>query len=144
MTVASPPVRLSSVAATTGLFAPPHERSDMSRLRDALGNLPDAVFVDVLESDDEYLLVVDVPGVTADTLDVRVEGQKLVVDAHREKDVPSEFEYRREERSLFLDVELPLPLDATDTGSTASVESGVLEVRLPKEGGETRHVPIEE
>lgn len=116
----------------------------MSRLRDALGNLPDAVFVDVLESDDEYLLVVDVPGVTADALDVRVEGQKLVVDAHREKDVPSEFEYRREERSLFLDVELPLPLDATDTGSSASVESGVLEVRLPKEGGEARHVPIEE
>ena len=116
----------------------------MSRLREALGNLPDAVFVDVLESDDEYLLVVDVPGVTTDTLDVRVEGQKLVVDARRDKDVPSDFEYRSEERSLFLDVELPLPLDATDTGSSASVESGVLEVRLPKKGNTARHVPIEE
>jgi HSP20 family molecular chaperone IbpA len=115
----------------------------MSRLREALGNLPDAVFVDLLESEDEYLLVLDVPGVTADTLDVRVAGQKLVVDARREKDVPGDFEYRTEERSLFLDVELPLPLDATDTGSSASVESGVLEVRLQKQGGAARDVPIE-
>lgn len=133
----------SSVATTTGLFAPPHETKYMSRLREALGNLPDAVFVDLLESEDEYLLVLDVPGVTADTLDVRVDGQKLVVDARREKDVPADFEYRTEERSLFLDVELPLPLDATDAGSSASVESGVLEVRLPKQGGAARDVPIE-
>ncbi|WP_336036452.1 Hsp20/alpha crystallin family protein [Halobacterium yunchengense] len=115
----------------------------MSRLREALGNLPDSVFVDVLESDDAYCVVVDVPGATADTVDVRVEGRTLGVEARRQKAVPDGFEYRSEERSLFLDVELPLPPDATDEGASASVERGVLEVRLPKRGSSGTSVPIE-
>ena len=45
----------------------------MSALRDALRDLPDAVFADLLESDDAYLLVIDLPGATAETVDVRVE-----------------------------------------------------------------------
>ncbi len=115
----------------------------MSRLREALGSLPDSVFVDVLESEDAYAFVVDVPGATADTVDVRVEGRTLAVDARREKDVPVEFDYRSEERSLFLELELPLPPDATDEGASASVEDGVLDVRLPKRGTDSHSVPIE-
>jgi len=115
----------------------------MSRLREALGNLPESVFVDVFDGDDAYLFVVDVPGVTADGVDVRVDGRTLVVDAHRAKSVPDGFDYRTEERSLFLDLELPFPPDATDDGASASVEDGVLEVRLPKRGETTRSVPIE-
>ncbi|MGB9964933.1 Hsp20/alpha crystallin family protein [Halobacterium sp. CBA1126] len=115
----------------------------MSRLREALGSLPDSVFVDVLESDDAYAFVVDVPGATADTVDVRVEGRTLAVDARREKDVPADFDYRSEERSLFLELELPLPPDATESGASASVEDGVLDVRLPKGAGESHSVPVE-
>jgi HSP20 family molecular chaperone IbpA len=115
----------------------------MSRLREALGSLPDSVFVDVLESDDEYRFVVDVPGATADSVDVRVSGRTMAVDARREKDVPDGFDYRTEERSLFLDLELPLPPDATEEGASASVDSGVLEVRLPKRGGDGHSVPVE-
>jgi HSP20 family protein len=114
----------------------------MSRLRDALGNLPDSAFVDVLESDESYCVVVDVPGVTAESLDVRVDGHTLVVEAHRSKDVPAGFEYRTEERSLFLDLELPLPPDATDAGAEAAVDDGVLEVTLQKRGHGGRSVPI--
>ncbi|MFB6269822.1 MAG: Hsp20/alpha crystallin family protein [Halobacterium sp.] len=115
----------------------------MSRLREALGNLPDSVFVDVLDGDDAYLFVVDVPGATADSVDVRVERRTLSVDARRQKDVPPGFEYDREERSLFLDVELPLPPDATEEGASASVDRGVLEVRLPKRGPSGHTVPVE-
>lgn len=115
----------------------------MSRLREALGSLPESVFVDVFDGDDAYLFVVDVPGVDADGVDVRVEGRTLVVDAHRSKDAPEGFDYRSEDRSLFLDLELPLPPDATDEGASASVDAGVLEVRLPKRGETTRSVPVE-
>jgi len=115
----------------------------MSRLREALGNLPDAVFVDVHERDDAYLYVVDVAGVTAADVDVRVTGRSVVVDAHRRKPVPDGFDYRREDRSLFLDVELPLPVDATGDGAEASVSDGVLEVRLPKRSGPGQRVPVE-
>jgi HSP20 family protein len=105
----------------------------MSALRDALRDLPDAVYADLLEGDGAYLLVVDLPGTTAETVDVRVESGRLVVEARREKNVPPEFQYVEEERTLFLDAELPLPPDATGAGAEGSLERGVLEIRLPKQ-----------
>ena len=106
----------------------------MSALRDALRDLPEAVFADVLESDDAYLLVIDVPGVTAETVEASVEGSKLRVEARREKDVPIEFDYVEEERSLFLDLELPLPPDVSGAEATGTIERGALELELPKAG----------
>ena len=105
----------------------------MSALRDALRELPDAVFADLLDSEEAYLLVIDVPGVTEDTVDIEIQNGRLVIEARREKDVPMEFSYVREERSLFLDADLPLPPDATGAGASAAVDRGVLEVRLPKQ-----------
>lgn len=106
----------------------------MSALRDALRELPEAVFADLLESEEAYLVVMDLPGVTADTLDLRVEKGRLIIEARREKNLPENFEYVRENRSLFLDAELPLPPDATGAGAEATVKRGVLELRLPKQG----------
>lgn len=117
----------------------------MSALRKALRELPDAVFADLLESDDAYMLVLDVPGVTADTADVSVGGGRVTIEARRRKDHPAEFRYLREDRSLFLDAELPLPPDATDEGAAASIDRGVLEVRLPKHtAGETTSIEVTE
>ena len=115
----------------------------MSALRDALRHLPDAVFADVLESDDEYRFVIDLPGATGDTVDVRVTDGRLHVEAHREKDVPEGFTYRTEDRPLFLDADLPLPLDARDGEAEASMENGVLEVGIPKTGDRTQSIPVE-
>jgi len=106
----------------------------MSALREALRNLPEAVFADLLESEDAYKLVVDLPGVSPETVDVTVEGRRLRVEARREKDHPAAYRYLREDRSLFLDVELPLPPDATDDGAEATIDRGVLHVTLPKRG----------
>ncbi|WP_418280715.1 Hsp20/alpha crystallin family protein [Halorubrum sp. DTA98] len=116
----------------------------MSALRDALRDLPDAVFADLLESDDAYVLVVDLPGATAETTEVLAENGRLVIEARREKATPDGFRYVREDRPLFLDAELPLPSDADGDGADAEMERGVLEVTLPKlEGGESRPIPIE-
>lgn len=105
----------------------------MSALRDALRDLPDAVYADLLESEDAYLLIVDMPGVTAKTVDAHVEAGKLVIEARREKDVPPEFQFVDEERSLFMDAEIPLPPDATGAAAEGTVERGVLELRIPKQ-----------
>lgn len=116
----------------------------MRSLRDALADLPDTVFADLLESDDAYLLVLDLPGATGSTTDLSVTDGRLSIEARREKDVPPEFRYRQEDRSLFLDAELPLPPDATGSDAEASMERGVLELRLPKRGGEAeQHIEIE-
>ncbi|MFB6131366.1 MAG: Hsp20/alpha crystallin family protein [Salinigranum sp.] len=117
----------------------------MSGLRDALRELPDAVFADLLESDDEYLLVVDLPGVTAETAEIQVERGRLVIEARREKGVPPEFRYLREDRSLFLDTEIPLPPDVTGSGAEATMKRGVLELHLPKrEAAPEQTIPIED
>jgi len=116
----------------------------MAALREAMRELPDAVFADLLESDDAYLLVVDTPGVTEETVDVSVTDGKLEIEARREKDVPMEFSYLQEERSLFLDADLPLPPDATGADAEATIDRGVLELRLPKrEATPEQEIPIE-
>ncbi|MEF8757548.1 MAG: Hsp20/alpha crystallin family protein [Halobacteriales archaeon] len=116
----------------------------MSALRDALRDLPDSIFADLLESDDAYLVIVDLPGATGDSTDVSVEDGRVHIEASREKDVPREFRYVREERQLFLDAELPLPPDASDREAEATVERGVLELRLPKRSATGTTVEIDE
>jgi HSP20 family protein len=115
----------------------------MSTLRNALGDLPDPVFADLYESDDAYLLVIDLPGVSSETLDVRTEGTHLHIEARREKNLPMAFRYRREDRSLFLDADLPLPPDVTETGAEGTLERGTLTLRLPKrEATAETQIPI--
>ncbi|MDQ2050556.1 Hsp20/alpha crystallin family protein [Natronolimnohabitans sp. A-GB9] len=104
----------------------------MSALRDALRDLSEDVFFDLLESEDAYLLVLDVPGVSADTLELAIEDGRISIDAHREKTPEGDYRYLEENRSLFLDVDLPLPDDAVGEQATASVDRGVLELTVPK------------
>ncbi|OYR64988.1 molecular chaperone Hsp20 [Halorubrum sp. E3] len=117
----------------------------MSALRDALRDLPDAVFADLLESDDGYVLVVDLPGATAETTEVLVEDGRIDIEGRREKAVPEGFEYVREDRPLFLDAELPLPSDADGAGADAEIDRGVLEISLPKREREvSRTIPVDD
>jgi HSP20 family molecular chaperone IbpA len=113
------------------------------KLREALADLPETVFADLLEDDDTYLLVIDLPGTTAETVDVTIEGGRLSIEARREKSVPREFQYLSEERALFLDAELPLPHNATGADADGTIERGVLTLTLPKsdaDGGQ--RIPI--
>lgn len=120
----------------------------MSALREVVRDLglPDSVFVDVGESDDAYVLVIDLPGATPETVDAWVEEHKLRIEARREKESPTEFRYLQENRSLFIDVVLPLPpdVDADADVDEATVHRGVFELRLPKSTSEGRRIPITE
>ncbi|MXR52118.1 Hsp20 family protein [Halovenus sp. WSH3] len=117
----------------------------MSALRDALRDLPEAVFADILEGEDSYLLVIDLPGATAETIDISAESNRLRIEARRSKDVSREFRFLSEERSLFLDVDLPLPPDADPTAAEATVERGVLELTVPKHAvTEETRIPVDE
>ena len=117
----------------------------MSALRDALRDLPDAVFADLLESDDEYVLLVDLPGATAATTEVRFEDGRIAIEGRREKSTPEGFRYVREDRPLFLDAELPIPPDVDGGSADAAIDRGVLEVTLPKrESDVSRTIPVDD
>jgi len=116
----------------------------MSALRDALRTLPRPVYADLRESPTEYLLVIDLPGTTPGTVDASIAGGRLTIEASRVKDVPTGFEYVDEDRSIFLDVALPLPPDATGSGAEGKLDRGVLELRIPKRSASpASSVPIE-
>ena len=115
----------------------------MSTLRESLIGLSGAVFADLLESDDAYLVVIDLPGATAETTEIRIETGQVTIEAHRRKDVPRTFRYEREERPVILDVDLPIPPDATSEDASASIDRGILELRLPKSEDIGREIPVE-
>lgn len=117
----------------------------MSALREALRELPDAVFADVLESDDAYLLVLDLPGVTADDVELTATRGLVEIEVTRRSDAPPGFERVVEERENELSFEFPIPMDATGENAEASIESGVLELRLPKQDTSTKTtIPVTE
>lgn len=117
----------------------------MSALREALGELPDAVFADVLESEDAYLLVLDLPGVNSGGVELSVEHGLLSVEASRKQDIPAEFDSVAEGRQTDLSFEFPLPMDATGEDAEASMEGGVLELTLPKHHAATKTtIPVTE
>ncbi len=131
--------------STAGFFDLAFIGLGMSALRDALRELPDAVFADLLESDEAYRLVLDVPGVTADTAEIVADGSRLTIEARREKAVPEEFRYLREDRPLFLDAELPVPREADGEAAEAVIDRGVLEITLPKTtDGSGQPIPIDD
>jgi len=111
---------------------------------EALRNLPGAVFADLLESPEAYLLVLDLPGVTRDDVEIEAHRHRLDIEACRQKIVPDGFEYHSEDRSIFLDAVIPVPMDADPISASASMENGVLEIRVPKDTSPVRTVPIEE
>ena len=115
----------------------------MQPIREALRNLPEAVFADLLESPDAYLLVLDLPGVRRDDVEIDAYEHRLEIRARREKSVPEGFEYRTEERSLFLDAVVPVPMDAEPTEADATIEDGVLEIHLPRAERSGREIPVE-
>ena len=117
----------------------------MDALREALRELPEAVFADLLESEDAYRFVIDLPGASADTTELRAEGGRLRVEARRAKALPDEFRYVREDRPLFLDADLPIPPDADGDGADAEMKRGVLTVRIPKRTAtDGKPIPIDE
>jgi HSP20 family protein len=80
--------------------------------------------VDVFENADEILLWADVPGATREGIELHIEKGQLTVVARRAADGEAlAYDYRR----VFA---VPSTIDATKI--EASLDSGVLKVKLPK------------
>jgi HSP20 family protein len=90
-----------------------------------------APVVDVYENVDELLLLVDVPGVTNDGIDVQLDKGQLTILAKRREDAPGSVlaaEYRSCDYLRVFSV--PQGIDASKID--AQLSGGVLRLRLPK------------
>lgn len=86
--------------------------------------------VDIIETDDAFALVADMPGVPPEGLDVLAERDALIVRgrAQRSTDEPDYQEFELGEyRRTFL-----LTEDLDTSGITATLRDGVLRVEIPK------------
>jgi HSP20 family protein len=89
---------------------------------------------DVKDTDDEFVVTVDVPGFERDDIDVRVADDVLRIEAEREEAEADEDEqYVRRERtarSVHRSITFPTPVETKDVDATLT--NGVLSIVVPK------------
>lgn len=90
--------------------------------------------LDVVETPNEYVITVDLPGVKAEDVKLEVEDGKLTISGHREKLVEDNTKHvhriERTKGSFHRMVTLPKEIDAEKID--ARYDQGVLHVTLPK------------
>ncbi|WP_049927211.1 Hsp20/alpha crystallin family protein [Halopiger goleimassiliensis] len=116
-----------------------------SRLDLSVG--PSKTSLDLVDEGDAFVVTVDVPGFEPDDVAVRLTGERLLLSGERDRTVDAaDDRYLRRERevaSFSRRLRLPEPVETDEI--EASLEQGVLTVRLPKRklGAESRRIEIE-
>ncbi len=88
----------------------------------------------VMERSDEYVIAAELPGVSQNEIEVRVENDTLKISGHREMEKQTEGEqYLVRERSYgSFSRSFVIPKNVDASKISAEAKDGVLEVRLPK------------
>ena len=98
---------------------------------------------DVEETDDAYLVEIELPGVKREDVSLEVAGQRLSVSGERKERERVGILRRRTRTVGQFHYEVVLPGDVDDEGVSASMDEGVLTVRVPKPASERpRRIPI--
>ncbi len=102
-------------------------------------------FADVRETEKEVIVTVDVPGVDKKDINIEVRGDILEISAEKKlEEVEERRGYIRRERAynrFYKSMRLPAEVD--ETKAEASLNNGVLEIRLPKvKAGKARTIPV--
>src|SRR5262245_35344325 len=101
------------------------------------GELPSAVRarMDVIDKNDRFEVLVDLPGVKKDDIQVTIEGSRVAITA----ETKSEKEEKEGDRVLHTERfatsyarTFELPAEVTEDGAQASFDNGVLKLALPK------------
>jgi HSP20 family protein len=91
--------------------------------------------MDLVETDDEFRLAVELPGARKDAIQVSITENQVSIsaDMREEKEAGDKGEYVLRER-LFGKVgrQVLLPTPVEDSGAQARYENGILHLRLPK------------
>jgi HSP20 family protein len=90
--------------------------------------------MDLVESDDHFVLRADLPGLTEDDVSIELEDNVLTVSGERKAEHEDKREgFHRVERAFgSFSRSLTLPKGVDPEAVSASFDSGVLEVRIPK------------
>jgi HSP20 family protein len=100
--------------------------------------------INVWNDDESVTVEADLPGFAEDGIDVSIDGDVLVLRGSREIERPENVTALRQERgSGSFERRLRLPFPVASDQVTATLDRGVLTVRLPKaESAKTRRIPV--
>ncbi len=90
---------------------------------------------EILESDEHFMMTMDLPGMSKEDIKIEVQDKNLVVSGERKRSVDAEGKYRfqRYEKSYgFFKRSFVLPASVQTDRIEARYENGVLELYLPK------------
>jgi HSP20 family protein len=88
--------------------------------------------MDVYERDNQLIIEAELPGIKKEDVQVELEGSDLVIhgESHEEHQVKQEDYYRTERSFGSFHRRLPLPFEVSPDQIQASMNNGVLEVRI--------------
>jgi HSP20 family protein len=90
--------------------------------------------LDFSETDKEYVVRLEAPGIPKDDLDVNLDGQTLTLSGRRDfanEEKTEDFFWREREQGRFVRV-LQLPASVDGSKVEATYNNGIMTVRLPK------------
>jgi len=96
--------------------------------------------VDLYQTDKEIIIQSAIAGVEPEDLDITIEDDLVIIKGKREK------KFKEEKRNYFYQEchwgqffrEIILPVEADSSKTVASMEQGILTIRIPKTGTETK------
>ncbi len=100
---------------------------------------------DIVETPDEVLIYIDLPGMSAEQLDLEIVGNMLTVSGNRTEQAaaPGEIVHARQRLTGAFERSLPLPVPVNHDRVSAEFQNGVLTIRVGKaERAKTHKVPI--
>lgn len=102
-----------------------------------------AALGDLEETDDGFVLEVDLPGVARGDIDIQLDGRRLTVTAQRKERERVGVLRRRTRHVGTYHHEVLLPSEVDPDAVDAQLDDGVLAVRLPKtERSSRRHIAV--
>lgn len=99
---------------------------------------------DIYENEDEILVVADVPGVTADTLDINLDRGELTLEARREISSQQGAYLGAEFRDCDFQRRFAVPGGIDADKISAELRDGVLHLHIPKSAAlKPRQIPVQ-
>jgi HSP20 family protein len=100
--------------------------------------------VDIQETDDDFLVEADLPGVRPDDVTIDLQGKDLRIGGEYGGAEEGDDDQRRVRRTGRFDYRLTLPGEVNSESCTADLEHGVLRLRLPKaSSGVRQRIPVQ-
>jgi HSP20 family protein len=117
-------------------------RTEFARLLEGSGafaSVPGIAFIppaDVEETDDAYIIELEVPGIPREDIEVQISGGRLIVSGERKEKERVGLLRKRTRRVGRFQYEIQLPSDVDGQNVSAHLEHGELTIRVPKSSGD--------